>query len=323
MKKGEIIEQLNIVKQCKKYNLPLWQCPQFVFVMMGAVIILSALLTYALGFRYVDDPLMIALIVLLTSWVLLILAYFVTSSVQKLADAARMKLEFLTIMTHQIRAPFANLKWVVDLLISNKVGKIEEDQREYLDILRENSERLEELINKIVTVSKIEQGKLPLNKKDFSLEELTKKVIKESKAYAKATNVELKMSSPEKLPMVYADESQIREVVENLINNAIKYSNKKGDVVVNIEKKKEKEIYFEVKDSGVGIPKEDQKYIFSKFFRSGNAIKHQTQGSGLGLYIIKSIIKAHKGKVGFISKEGAGSTFWFTLPLKIKKDKSN
>jgi len=317
MKKGEIIEQLNIVKQCKKYNLPLWQCPQFVFVMMGAVIILSALLTYALGFRYVDDPLMIALIVLLTSWVLLILAYFVTSSVQRLADAARMKLEFLTIMSHQIRAPFANLKWVVDLLISNKVGKIEEDQREYLDILRENSERLEELINKIVTVSKIEQGKLPLNKKDFSLGELTKKVIKESKAYAKATNVELKMNSPEKLPMVYADESQIREVVENLINNAIKYSNNKGDVFVNIEKKKEKEIYFEVKDSGVGIPKEDQKYIFSKFFRSGNAIKHQTQGSGLGLYIIKSIIKAHKGKVGFISKEGAGSTFWFTLPIKI------
>jgi signal transduction histidine kinase len=265
---------------------------------------------------------MIALIVLLTSWVLLILSYFVTSSVQQLADAARMKLEFLTIMTHQIRAPFANLKWVVDLLISNKVGKIEEDQREYLDILKENSERLEELIDKIVTVSKIEQGKLPLNKKDFSLKELAEQVAKESKAYAEATNVDLKLDIPENLPNVYADESQIREVVENLVNNAIKYSNKKGDVVLSAEKKKDKEIYFEVEDSGVGIPKGDQKYIFSKFFRSSNAIKHQTQGSGLGLYIIKSIVKAHKGKVGFTSEEGVGSTFWFTLPLEAKKNKN-
>ncbi len=322
MKKEEIIDQLNIVKQCKKYNLPLWQCPQFVFLTMGVVIIISSLLTYSIGFKYVDDPLMIALIVLLTSWVLLILAYFVTSSVQQLADAARMKLEFLTIMTHQIRAPFANLKWVVDLLISNKVGKIEDDQREYLDILKENSERLEELIDKIVTVSKIEQGKLPLNKKEISLKKLTEKVVKESKAYAEATNVDLKLDIPKDLPNVYADESQIREVIENLVNNAIKYSNKKGDVVLSAEKRKDKEVYFEVEDSGVGIPRGDQKFIFSKFFRSGNAIKHQTQGSGLGLYIIKSIVKAHKGKVGFTSEEGVGSTFWFTLPLEAKKNKN-
>jgi len=180
---------------------------------------------------------------------------------------------------------------------------------------------LEEIIDKIITVSKIEQGKLPLKKTKISFKELIEKTVKESKAYAKASNVKIKTDVSD-LPKIFADEGQIREVLENLLNNAIKYSDKKGEVKLLAKTNKQKGIYFEIKDSGVGIPKEDQKYIFSKFFRSGNAIKHQTQGSGLGLYIIKSIIKAHKGKIGFFSEEGKGSTFWFTLPIEINSKKS-
>ena len=314
MKLKTIFSQLSLREQCRKYSLPIWQCPQFVFVLMGVIVIISALFTYAVSFKYIDDPLLIALIVLLISWILLIMGYVITHAVEKLADAARLKMEFLTIMTHQLRAPFANLRWVIDLLVSERIGSIPDDQKEYFDILKENSQRLEELINKIITVSKIETGQFPLDKKPFSLKELVQKVVKSSRAFAEASNVKVKMNLQENLPDVLGDKSRIREVVENFLDNAIKYTKNKGEVEVSLLRKG-KYIRFEVKDSGVGIPEEDQKYIFQKFFRSKSALKHQTQGSGLGLFIAKSIILSHKGKIGFTSKEGKGSTFWFSLPI--------
>lgn len=315
MKSKEVLDQLNIYAQCRKYNLPLWQCPQFVFVIMGIIIIISTLFAYGVSLKYIEDPLLIAMIVILLAWVLLILSYIVIRSLEGLADAARMKLEFLTIMTHQIRAPFANLKWVTDLLLADKVGSLDEKQQEYLNILKENSNRLEELIDKIITVSKIEQGKLPLRMKLFSLRELIDKVVLEFKAYAEASNVKVRIEERGEIPTIMGDASQVREVVENFVDNAIKYTKKGGEVRISIFNK-DKKLRFEVKDAGVGIPKEDQKYIFKKFFRSGSAMRHQTQGSGLGLFIAKSIIEAHKGKIGFLSQEGKGSTFWFTLPIK-------
>jgi len=314
MKLKTIFSQLSLREQCRKYSLPIWQCPQFVFVLMGVIVIISALFTYAVSFKYIDDPLLIALIVLLISWILLIMGYVITHAVEKLADAARLKMEFLTIMTHQLRAPFANLRWVIDLLVSERIGSIPDDQKEYFDILKENSQRLEELINKIITVSKIETGQFPPDKKPFSLKELVQKVVKSSRAFAEASNVKVKMNLQENLPDVLGDKSRIREVVENFLDNAIKYTKNKGEVEVSLLRKG-KYIRFEVKDSGVGIPEEDQKYIFQKFFRSKSALKHQTQGSGLGLFIAKSIILSHKGKIGFTSKEGKGSTFWFSLPI--------
>ena len=312
-----ILSQLSLRRQCEKYSLPLWQCPQFVFVVMGVFIIISALFTYTVSFKYIDDPLLISLIVLLISWILLIMGYIVTHAVEKLAEAARLKMEFLTIMTHQLRAPFANLRWVIDLLVSGRIGIVPKDQKEYLDILTENSQRLEELINKIITVSKIEAGQLPLDKKPFSLKELVQKVITSSRAFAEASNVKIKSNIQENLPNVLGDQSRIREVIENFLDNAIKYTKDRGEVEVSVLKKR-KYLYFEVKDSGVGIPKEDQRYIFQKFFRSKSVLKHQTQGSGLGLFIAKSIILAHKGKIGFTSQEGKGSTFWFALPIDKK-----
>lgn len=317
----EIIEQLNIRKQCRKYNLPIWRCPQFVFLIMGVIIIFSTIFTYAISSKFIEDPLLISLIVIFLTWLLLILSYLVTQSFERLAEASRMKIEFLTIMSHQIRAPFANMRWVTDLLLSKKsnISKNKEQEEEYLLILRENSQRLEELINKIITVSKIEQGKFPLKKELFNFKDLVDKVIFEFKSYAEASNVKMVFENPQPLPEFLGDISQIREVVENFVDNAIKYTKDKGEVRILLSKaQNNKDIYFEIKDSGVGIPEEDQKYIFQKFFRSKSAMKHQTQGSGLGLFIVKSIIESHNGKVGFSSKEGEGTTFWFTLPIPKK-----
>jgi signal transduction histidine kinase len=224
-------------------------------------------------------------------------------------------LEFLTVISHQMRTPFSNLRWVIDLLNSGRVGEVQKNQEEYLRILKENSERMESLINQLLTASKLEQGKLSFKMAVFSLKELTEKVIIGFKPLSNASNIEVKFEYQKDLPDVVGDSSWIKEVISNFLDNAIKYTKARGEVKMSIFKKGKK-IYLEVKDTGAGIPKEDQKYIFDKFFRAQNILKKQTQGSGLGLFIARSIIESHKGKIGFRSEVGKGSTFWFLLPIK-------
>jgi signal transduction histidine kinase len=143
---------------------------------------------------------------------------------------------------------------------------------------------------------------------------MVKELIREFEPFTRAANVELAFNQEPVLAEVFADPNQIRQAIGNLLDNAIRYTRERGKVEIALLKRN-KNLYLEIKDSGVGIPKDDQKYIFQKFFRSENVLKYQTQGSGLGLYIAKSIIEKSDGKIGFLSQEGVGSTFWFTLPI--------
>ncbi len=316
MTKITIADQLNIKAQCQKYGLSLWQCPQFLFLMMGLIIIGATILTYVIGTRYIADPQIVALIVLFLALVLLVIAFGIVQSFERLAEANRMKSEFISVVSHQLRTPLSNLKWAVELLMSGKVDSITEKQTEYFWILRENSARMEELVSDLLIVAKIETATLPLKKKAFSLEDLIKDLITEFEPFIRASNVEISLKVETNLPKIFIDPSQIKIVIENLLDNSIRYARSKGRVEINLLKR-DKNIYFEIKDNGVGIPPADQKYIFQKFFRSENIMKYQTQGSGLGLYISKAIIEKSGGKIGFQSQEGKGSTFWFTLPVNF------
>ena len=310
-----IFSQLNFPAQCKKYGLPLWQCPTFLFLVMGTVIISSTLIAYAAGTRYIEDPELVALIVLLLTAVLFSVAFVIIRSFERLAEASRMKSEFISVISHQLRSPLSNLRWAIELLMSGRLGKIEEKQTEYFRILKENSTRMRELVKDLLTISRIETATLPLKKRETSLTELIKELISESEPLARASNVKIKFQAQKNLPNAFIDPSQIRQVVENLLDNAIRYIKDKGGVSIKLEQRGKK-LYFEIKDNGVGIPAEDQKYIFQKFFRSENIMKYQTQGTGLGLYISKSIVEKSGGKIGFKSQEGKGSAFWFTLPIR-------
>ncbi len=314
MNSKNILDQLNIISQCKKHGLSLWQCPQFLFLIMGIIIIGSTLVTYAIGARYIEEPELVVLIAILITLILFVIAVIITRSFERLAEASRMKSEFVNIVSHQLRSPLSNLKWTIELLMSGRLGKIEEDQIEYFRILKENSERMEELVSDLLIVSRIETATLPLKKEETSLENLINKLISEFQPFAKASNVEIEFKGQKDLPKILTDPFQIRLVIENLLDNATKYVKDSGKVKILLEERA-KNLYFEIKDNGVGIPKEDQKYIFQKFFRSENILRYQTQGSGLGLYISKAIIEKSGGKIGFKSREGIGSTFWFTLSL--------
>jgi len=172
-----------------------------------------------------------------------------------------------------------------------------------------------ELVQDLLIVSRIETKTLPFKRGEFSLSELILELISEFMPLATASNIKIGFNPQKNLPKAWADSFQVRLVIENLLDNAVRYIKDKGVVDMNLEQRG-KMLYFEIKDNGVGIPKGDQKYIFQKFFRSENIMKYQTQGSGLGLYIAKSIIEKLGGKIGFESREGTGSTFWFTLPIK-------
>lgn len=309
-----ILAQFNIVAQCKKYGLSLWQCPQFLFLVMGIIIIGSTLATYFIGRKYVEDPQIIALVVLFATAILFVIATTIVRGFERLAEANRMKSEFVSIVSHQLRSPLTNLKWVIELVSSGRVDPVTKKQLEYFKILKENSDRMRELISDLLIVSRIEQGRLPPRKERIFLKDLIEKRIKEMEIFAKAANIKIEFEAEAKLPQILTDPSQLKLVIENLLDNAVRYTEEKGKVEINLEKK-DKNLYFEIKDNGVGIPKNDQKYVFQKFFRSANALRNQTEGSGLGLFIAKSIIEKLKGKIGFKSQEDVGSTFWFTLPI--------
>jgi signal transduction histidine kinase len=258
---------------------------------------------------------LVALIVLLVAAILFVLFAVISQSFDKLAEASRMKTEFVNIVSHQLRSPLSNLKWAIELLFSGRIGAVSEKQTEYFKILKENSSRMEELVSDLLIVSRIEQGRFPQRREDVFAREIVEKVVRSSEIFAKASNVEIEFEAEDDLPKIFTDPSQLRLIVENLLDNAIRYTKENGKVQVDL-KKKGKNFILSVKDNGVGIPKEDQKYIFQKFFRSANALRHQTEGSGLGLYIAKSIIGKFGGKIKFDSQEGIGSTFWVTLPVK-------
>ena len=306
---------MNVSSQCRKYGLSLWQCPQFLFLVMGLIIIGSSLTVYAIGNRFIEDPTLVALLVLFISAILFVVATIITRSFERLAEASRMKSEFVSVVSHQLRSPLSNLKWVIEFLMSGRVGSVTEKQLEYFKILKENGDRMTELVSDLLIVSRIEQGRLPLKKEKISLDDLVGEVIREMEIFARASNVEIDSKSEKNLPPIVTDYFQLKLVIVNLLDNAIRYVKGKGRVEIILEKKN-KNLHFEVKDNGVGIPQDDKKYIFQKFFRSGNVLRHQTKGSGLGLYIAKSIVEKLGGKIGFSSREGVGSTFWFNLPVK-------
>jgi len=313
---SNFFDQLNVIKQCRRYGVSLWQCPQFLFVVMGVVIVLTSIIFYLIGTKYIADPETVVLVVLIISVFLFVLSFTITRSFEQLAEASRMKSEFINIVSHQLRSPLTNIKWTFEILSSDDFEVPESKQEEYFINVKDNIARMVELIDDLLIVSRIEQGRLPIRKKEFNLKELTEFQISRYKVFAEASHIKLSLYIQENLPKIFADPSLLKLVIENLIDNAIRYTKGGGEVTVGIKKRDNKNIIFSVKDSGVGIPQKEQAYIFQKFFRAENALKNRTKGSGLGLYVCRIIVEKSGGRIWFDSQENKGTIFHFTLPIK-------
>ncbi len=312
----KVLQGLNPFHNCKKYNIPIWQCPSFLFLLMGLFIIVVMLITYSIANLRISDPTIVSILVMGVTFILLIIDFFITRSFERISEANRMKSEFISVVSHQLRSPLTNLKYSLEFLMSDKLKNVSKDELEYFKILEENTKRMGDLINNLLIVSRIETSQLPLRKEEFSFIDLTKKMIMKFKVYSEATNVKIKLKTEKNLPNVLADPFWVEQTIQNLLDNAIRYSHSGDEIEISI-KPDSKKLIFCIQDSGVGIPKLEQKYIFQKFFRSKNALKYQTQGSGLGLHIVKQVLSLMKGKIWFKSKEDQGTTFYFSLPIKV------
>ena len=233
----------------------------------------------------------------------------------------KLKTEFVSITAHQLRTPLSAIKWTLRMILDGDIGKITDEQRNFLEKTYKSNERMIHLINDLLNVARIEEGRLLYNVAPIDIVGVIEGVISPLVDVAKRKNISLTIEKGnEKIPLVKADPEKISLVIQNLIENAIRYTNSGGNIVIFIKYlKDEKSVMFSVKDNGIGIPEEQKNRIFSRFFRGANAIRQETEGTGLGLYISKNIMEAHNGKIWFDSKEGEGTTFYITLPIGDKK----
>jgi signal transduction histidine kinase len=242
---------------------------------------------------------------------------------EKLKKLDQAKSEFISIASHQLRTPLTVIKGYVSMMIEGSFGKISPDQKDSLNKVFQSSERLISLIESLLNISRIESGRLKFSYEIMNFEELVESVIEELETNAEKKKLKLVYKKPKKaLPKVRIDREKIRQVVMNLTDNAIKYT-EKGEVEIELKLIKNK-ILFSVSDSGMGIEEGDMINLFKKFSRGqGTSVIH-TEGTGLGLYVAKQMIESHKGKIWAESKgKGRGAKFLFELPISKKVASNN
>lgn len=230
-------------------------------------------------------------------------------------EVDKMKSEFISIASHQLRTPLTAIKTYSHLIYDGYAGPIKDDQKDFLEQIINSTDTMNELITNLLNVSRIELGKFKLEVIELSLVNKLESVISELKPAANEKKVKIIFEKPDSDAVVRTDRFLAREVFTNLISNAIKYTHEGDTIRVSLEDK-EDAYRFSVSDNGMGIPLAAQRKIFTKFYRAPNAIAQESDGTGLGLYLIRLIAEALKAKVWFISAEGKGSTFYFSLPKK-------
>jgi PAS domain S-box-containing protein len=228
----------------------------------------------------------------------------------------KMKTEFVSVAAHQLRTPLSAIKWTIRMILDGDAGEINEEQRELLEQTYISNERMIRLINDLLDVSRIEEGRLLYDQEDARIEDVLDSVIEASQEMLRNKNMVLEVNKKE-TPKVKIDKEKIGVVIQNLLENAIKYTEQGGKIKITLDND-EKNVIFKIEDSGVGIPKSQQDRIFTKFFRAENVTRMETNGTGLGLYTTKNIVQAHKGQIWFESEENKGTTFYFTIPINNK-----
>ncbi len=226
------------------------------------------------------------------------------------------KTEFVSIAAHQLRTPLSAIKWTLRMILDGDLGALQKEQNELLAKTYISNERMIRLINDLLNVTRIEEGKFLFNVKKEDVISFVEEKIAQQKAIAERKGLKIELIKPKgKIPNIGIDREKISLAFQNLIDNAIHYT-LKGKITISIKFLKDKnQILFSIRDTGIGIPTNQHNRVFSRFFRAINAVKTETEGTGLGLFIAKNIIKAHNGKIWFESQEGKGSVFYFTLPI--------
>ncbi|MEI6478935.1 MAG: PAS domain-containing sensor histidine kinase [bacterium] len=224
--------------------------------------------------------------------------------------------KFISIISHQLGTPLAAVNWNIESILNGDFGKLEETTRKFLLITHRASIDITNRIHDLLSAMDIEEGRVVFHTEEASLDSITAAIINEMRKISELKNISFKYIVPEKdISPVVVDIEKIRTSITKLVENAIIYTKENGEIVAKLEERGDM-VHFEISDTGVGIPSLEQHHIFTRFFRASNASIMEPDAFGLGLFITESFIKQHGGTVGFESKEGKGSIFWFEVPTR-------
>lgn len=242
---------------------------------------------------------------------------------KRLQNLEQAKSKFVSVTTHQLRTPLSAIKWTFHMLLNNTLGPTTPDQHNFIDKGYESTQRMIAIINDLLNVDYTQADGSDYNFLPVDLPALIESILFEFANPAESKKIILKCDKPATpLPLISADPIKLSMVIENLIDNAMKYTPPGGRVTVMVSDARmnsaESSLEVVVSDTGIGIPLIERDKIFHRFFRGSNALKVQTDGTGLGLFISRDIIEKHGGAIWFESKEGEGTQFHFTLPVHRK-----
>jgi PAS domain S-box-containing protein len=231
---------------------------------------------------------------------------------ERLVD--RMKTEFVSLVSHELRTPLTSITGYVDLMLEGEVGELSQEQREFLEIVGNNAQRLVALINDLLDISRIESGRLGLKLRPVDLSRLVYGVVASFRPLMESKRQRLMISLPEYLPTIMGDQDRVTQILTNLLSNAHKYTPAGGAIRVAAERQG-RQIRIDLQDTGIGMTPEEQAQLFTRFFRASNRTTQEVGGTGLGLVITRSLVEMHRGTIEVVSAAGRGSTFSFTLPI--------
>lgn len=233
----------------------------------------------------------------------------------KLRELDASKDEFISMASHQLRTPLTSIKGYISMLLDGDLGDLKPAQKQALEQAYDSSQRMVYLIGDFLNLSRIQTGRFELEKTNVSLPKILAEEIDQLRQSAKSRNITLLYDAPKDFPLIEADETKLRQVMMNFIDNAIYYAKPDGGEILLVLERRRDEIVFVVKDNGIGVPAHERKHLFTKFYRAGNARKARPDGTGIGLFMAKRVVVSHGGVIVFESKEGEGSEFGFRLPL--------
>jgi len=236
-------------------------------------------------------------------------------------ELEQMKSDFLSVVSHELRTPLHSIKGFVDIILMGKTGEINALQRDFLGTVKDSTSSLQRLIEDLLEFSRMEAGQIQLKPADISLHGVAEKVVEQLRPLAQEGELALANEIPQDVPLVEADAMRIEQVLTNLVSNAIKFTPAKGAITIAAVDLGER-VQVSVRDTGIGIPEDEQKNVFERFYQVDSSATRSYRGAGLGLTICKFIVEYHHGEIWVESKEGEGSTFYFALLKELPKDEA-